>query len=148
MAAAGCRGFLANEIPEVWNQATRPEALAHIAVEYNTTADRLERFTVVEVPETAQTRAWVHWIHSQPEAGYVPLMLVHQNDFVAARGFGTLMVTLASLQDKGRPLACLGTCLEPTEDALGRLQGGSSEIKTRYLVLRVRSLKRQKLFER
>ena len=108
MVAVGFRGFLANEIPEVWNQATRPETLAHIAAEYNTTADRLERYTVVEVPETALTRAWVHWIHSQPGTGYVPPMLVNQNDFVAARGFGALMATLASLQDTGRPLAFWG----------------------------------------
>ena len=108
MAAVGFRGFLANEIPEVWNQATRPETLAHIAAEYNTTVDRLERYTVVEVPETALTRAWVHWIHSQPGTGYVPPMLVNQDDFVAARGFGALMATLTSLQDIGRPLACWG----------------------------------------
>ena len=105
MAAAGFRGFLANEIPEGWNQATRPETLAHIAAEYKTTADRLQRHTVVEVPETIQTRAWVHWIHSQPENGYVPPMLVNHNDFVAARGFEALMATVASLQDTGRPLA-------------------------------------------
>ena len=108
MAAAGFRGVQANEIPEVWNQATRPETLAHLAAEYNTTADRLERYTVVEVPETALTRAWVHWILSQPATGYVPPMLVNQNDFVAARAFGALMATLASLQDTGRPLAFWG----------------------------------------
>ena len=108
MVAVGFRGSLANEIPEVWNQATRPETLAHIAAEYNTTVDRLERYTVVEVPETALTRAWVHWIHSQPGTGYVPPMLVNQNDSVAARGFGALMATLTSLQDTGRPLAVWG----------------------------------------
>ena len=108
MAAAGFRGFLANKIPRVWNQAARPETLAHIATEYNTTTDRLERYTVVEVPETALTRSWVHWIHAQPGTGYVPPILVNQNDFVAARGFGTLMATLTSLQDTGRPLAFWG----------------------------------------
>ena len=56
MAVTRFRGFLTSEIPEPWSQATRPETLAHIAAEYGTTADRLVRHTVVEVPETVLTR--------------------------------------------------------------------------------------------
>ena len=56
MAVTRFRGFLTSEIPEPWNQATRPETLAHIAAEYGTTADRLVRHKVVEVQETVLAR--------------------------------------------------------------------------------------------
>ena len=104
MAVTRFRGFLTSEIPEPWNQATRPETLAHIAAEYGTTADRLVRHTVVEVPDTVLTREWVLWMHSQSPDGYVPPMMVNHADCVASRGSDALLATLVSLQERGRPL--------------------------------------------
>ena len=104
MTTARFRGFLTSEIPESWNQATRPETQAHVLAKYNITADRLERYTVVEVPETPRTREWVLWIHSQPSTGYVPPMFANQTDFIALRGLAALTETLLSLPETGRPL--------------------------------------------
>ena len=104
MDVARFQGFLTREIPEPWNQATRPDTLAHIAADYGTTVDRLVRHTVVEVPETVWTWGWVLWMRSQPPDGYAPPMVVSQADFVASRGSDALLATLASLQETGRPL--------------------------------------------
>ena len=104
MAVTRFRGFLTSEIPEPWSQATRPETLAHIAAEYGTTADRLVRHTVVEVPETVLTMGM-----GPMDAFPVPRRLRSSDDGEPCRlrgfpGSDALLATLVSLQETGRPL--------------------------------------------
>ena len=114
MAVARFQGFLTSEIIEPWNQATRPETLAHIAAEYGTTADRLVRHTVVEVPETVLTKGI-----GPLDAFPVPRRLHSSDDGEPCRlrgfpGLGRPLGDLGLSSGDRTPTAFLGACMDPT----------------------------------
>ena len=63
----------------------------------------IQRFVMVEVPDTPPFLAYQQWMVTQDRTGVVGVMIVSVEAFIKGRGAEALLATTRCLQDHGRP---------------------------------------------
>ena len=102
-AAAPFTAIWDAQVPEEWTRRPSATFLRGAAARIGVAATEIQRFVMVEVPDTPPFLAYQQWMVTQDSTGVVSVMIVSVEDFIKGRCAEALLATTRCLQDHGRP---------------------------------------------
>ena len=102
-AAAPFTAIWDAQVPEEWTRRPSATFLRRAASHIGVAEGDIQRFVMVEVPDTPPFLAYQQWMTTQDSTGVVGVMVVSLEAFRQGRGAEALRATMRCLHDTGRP---------------------------------------------
>ena len=91
------------QIPEGWTVPPSATFLRGAAERLGVAVREVQRYVMIEIPDTPRFRAYQQWTTTQDSTGLVGVMIVSLEAFRQGRGAEALLATTRCLHDTGRP---------------------------------------------